>query len=45
MEALLDLMADFKIPLQCLVNYKKVASPDQISSKITKASSIALVAN
>jgi hypothetical protein len=37
-------MEFFNIPFMCLDNYKKVAAPPQISSKMTKASSTALEA-
>jgi len=40
--AFLTLMEDFKSPFMCLDNCKKEDSPDQISSKIVKASSTAL---
>jgi len=40
----LILMVYFINPFMCLDNYKKLASPDQISSKMTKASSTALEA-
>lgn len=39
--AFLFLTASFNNLLQCLVNYKKEASPLQISSKMSKASSMA----